>query len=184
VKPYQPKGLWEEVAYGSVYSAQSYTPDTGESLYRRSMYTFWKRQCPPPQMAIFDAPNREVCASRRARTNTPLQALALLNDPQYVEAARAMGERIMKQGGASEDDKIAFAFETATARLPNEREIEILKGVYQQELEDFRSDAESANQLVSVGESKPDENCDPAELAAWTQVASTILNLDEVVTKG
>lgn len=184
VKPYQPKGLWEEVAYGSSFSAQSYTPDTGESLYRRSMYTFWKRQCPPPQMAIFDAPNREVCASRRARTNTPLQALALLNDPQYVEAARAMGERIMKEGGASEDEKISFAFETATARLPSEREVQILKDVYNQELEDFRSDAEAAKELVSVGESQPDENCDPAELAAWTQVASTILNLDEVVTKG
>ncbi|MCB9782828.1 MAG: DUF1553 domain-containing protein [Candidatus Omnitrophica bacterium] len=183
VKPYQPEGLWEEVAYGSGFSAQSYDRDDGSDLYRRGMYTFWKRQCPPPGMLVFDAPNREVCTSRRERTNTPLQALALMNDPVYLEAARVLAQRMMIEGGGTPQAKVAYAFERATCRLPNEKETEILLNIYGKQLEDYRSDTEAAEKFVSVGESPIPENLDKADLAAWTTVASMILNLDEAITK-
>jgi len=185
VKPYQPPGLWEEVAYGGdEYTGQVFEQDTGENLYRRSMYTFWKRQAPPPSMQIFDAPNREICTVKRSRTNTPLQALALMNDPQYVEASRWLAQRMMKQSGEKPEDRVMFAFELATARKPTERECAVLMNVFNTQIEKYRADQDGAIKLISIGESKRDENLDVAELAAWTCVANMILNLDETVTKG
>jgi len=182
VYPYQPKGLWEEMAFGEGYSGQSYTPSSGSDLYRRGMYTVWKRTVPPPSLNLFDAPDREKCAARRAVTNTPLQALVLLNDPAYVEASRALAQRTLRDGGQSDRTRIDFAFKAATARIPDAKERAVLLG----SLSEFRAtyrDRENAAKLLSVGESKPDANVDPRELAAWTTVASMILNLDETITK-
>src|SRR5207248_7692322 len=116
VKPYQPPGLWEELAFGGGFSAQTYVQDHGEALYRRSMYTFWKRTCPPPSLQTFDAPEREFCMVRRSVTNTPLQALVLMNDPTYVEAARKFAERILKEAPAYRRDRINYAYQLALGR--------------------------------------------------------------------
>jgi len=189
VFPYQPAGLWEELMVrsdGDQFTAQKYTPSHGADLYRRSMYTFWKRTSPPPSLGAFDAPDRETCTVRRGRTNTPLQALVLMNDPTYVEAARKMAERLLKEpaASASPDERIAFAFRLATARKPNADESAVLRKIYDQQLAVYRSNAEAATKLLSVGESPRDDKLDPIDLAAWTTVASTILNLDETITKG
>ena len=170
-------------ADGKNWSAQTYVQSHGKDLYRRTMYTFWKRTSPPPSLATFDAPDRETCTVRRARTNTPLQALVLMNDPTYVEAARKLAERMMTEGGPSPDDRIAFAFRLATARMPNDQERTVLKAIFDDDLAKFRNDRAAAKKLLSVGESRRDENLETAELAAWTTVASVILNLDEVLTK-
>jgi hypothetical protein len=186
VSPYQPAGLWSELMSrqdGKNWTAQEYDQSHGEDLYRRSMYTFWKRTCPPPQLSTFDAPDRETCTVRRARTNTPLQALILLNDPTYVEASRKLGERMMKEGGATPGARLAFAFELATARKPTHQETAVLLRIYEQHLAKYRTDAAAAKNLLAVGEAPRDEKLDAAELAASALVASVILNLDEVVTK-
>ncbi len=122
VLPYQPKGLWEEMAFGDGFSAQSYEQSHGKDLYRRGMYTFWKRTVPPASLATFDAPDREKCTARRTMTNTPLQALALLNDPTYVEASRAMAQRAIREGGKDVDSRLSYAFRLATARKPTDKE--------------------------------------------------------------
>ena len=181
VKPYEPPGLWEAV---SLNNAQKYVQDTGESNYRRSLYTFWKRQSPPPNMLIFDAPTREYCIVRRPRTNTPLQALDLLNDPQFVEASRAFGQRIMREGGRKPSDRAAYAFRVATARRPDSKELKVLLEVYERQLDEFRRSPERLEEFLTVGSFQPDAGCDRAELAAWATVASLLLNLDETVTKG
>ena len=142
------------------------------------------RQSPPPNMLIFDAPTREYCVVRRPRTNTPLQALVLLNDPQFVEASRAFGQRIIKEGGKSTSSRIRFAFREATGRAPAADELKVLEDVYKQQRAVFREDTAAAKQLLSVGAFQADTDLDPAELAAWSTVASMILNLDETVTKG
>jgi len=183
VFPYQPKGLWEEIAYGDVYSAQSYTPGHGQDLYRRSMYAFWKRTSPPPTLAIFDAPDREKCTARRPRTNTPLQALALMNDPTFVEAARALAQRAMTEGGKDTARRIRYAFRLATARYPSPAEQQVLAELARRQLAHYRRDKEAARKLLAVGESRFDQKLDAGELAAWTTVASTILNMDETITK-
>lgn len=183
VFPYQPKGLWEEIAYGDVYSAQSYAAGSGKDLYRRSMYTFWKRTSPPPSLAIFDAPDREKCTARRPVTNTPLQALALMNDPTYVESARALAQRMMTEAGKDPARRIAFAFRLATARAPSPRELQILRETAGKQLAHYRRNKDAAGKLLRVGESRFDPKLDVSELAAWTTVASTILNLDETITK-
>ena len=183
VSPYQPAGLWDEMAYGAAYSAQHYKQSQGKDLYRRTMYTFWKRTIPPPQLSTFDAPDREVCTVRRARTNTPLQALVLMNDPTYVEASRKLAERVINQGGSSPEERIAFAFRLATARRPSGPEMEVLRKAFDSQLADYRHNAEAASKLINVGESKCDPRLDPAELAAWTTIAGAILNLDETITK-
>ena len=174
VKPYQPAGLWEDV---TVERRGRYVTDKGDGLYRRSMYTFWKRTCPPPGLMTFDAPNREVCVARRATTNTPLQALVLLNDPTYVESARKLGEQMMKGGG------LELGFQRAVARPPTANETRILMAIHAEAWARFRADAEAARKLLAVGESPSDPALNDAELAAWTTVASTILNLDETITK-
>lgn len=187
VSPYQPPGLWEELmsrADGDNWTAQKYKQDHGVDLYRRTMYTFWKRTCPPPTLATLDAPDRETCTVRRSRTNTPLQALVLLNDPTYVEAARAFAERINATGGNSTDERLAFAFRSVLARQPTTAELTILRSVYDKQLARFRELPDAAKAVLAVGESPADSTLDPAELAAWTMVASAILNTDEALTKG
>ena len=187
VSPYQPAGLWEELMSredGKNWTAQSYEQDHGKELYRRTMYTFWKRTCPPPTLTTFDAPDRETCTVRRARTNTPLQALVLMNDPTYVEASRKFAERILRDGGSSLESRLAFAFRTVLTRAPSDKELAILNRVYEQQTARFDASPDAAAKLLSIGESPRDESLDQAELAAWTMVASTLLNLDEAVTKG
>ena len=183
VYPYQPKGLWEEIAYGDVFSAQTYSPDHGDSLYRRSMYSFWKRTSPPPSLMTFDAPDREKCSVRRTVTNTPLQALALLNDPTYVEAARALAGRMLTEGGRDTSQRIALGFRLATGRKPAAPDVNLLRGLIHSELEQYQAHPEEAEKLLAVGESKPDARIPKPELAAWTALASALLNLDETITK-
>ncbi len=183
VLPYQPPGLWEEMAFGDGFSMQEYVQSHGKDLYRRSMYTFWKRTVPPAAMATFDAPDREKCVARRAVTNTPLQALITLNDPTYVEAARAMAQRTLREGGKNVSGRIVYIFRLALARNPSGREAKVLRDLVSQQLTNYRNDRKAAGELLRVGESKADEKIDQAELAAWTMLASAILNLDEIVTK-
>ena len=183
IYPYQPKALWEEMAFGEGYSGQSYTPSTGPDLYRRGMYTVWKRTVPPPSLTLFDAPDREKCTARRAVTNTPLQALDLLNDPTYVEASRALAERTLHFGGKSDQARIDFAFKLATARTPDAQERAVLLGSLKEFRSAYMQDEANARKLLSVGESRVDSNVPPRELAAWTTVSSMILNLDETITK-
>jgi hypothetical protein len=187
VSPYQPSGLWEELASrsdGKNWSAQEYTQSHGRDLYRRTMYTFWKRTSPPPTLVTFDAPDRETCTVRRSRTNTPLQALVLLNDPTYVEASRKLAERMLLEGGKTTDDRITFAFRLALARKPAPAELEVLRQIFREDLAKYQSDKPAALKLLSVGESPRDPKLDTAEVAAWSTVAGVILNLDEAVTKG
>ena len=186
VSPYQPPGLWEELmsrADGANWTAQTYTQSHGKDLYRRTMYTFWKRTCPPPSLATLDAPDREVCVVRRSRTNTPLQALVLMNDPTYVEASRKLAERMMKEGGATIEERIAFAFKLATARSPRDKETGVLKRVFEAQRERFGKDNAAAEKLLKVGESPRDGKLNSVDVAAWAMVANAILNLDEVVTR-
>ncbi len=182
VKPYQPAGLWEAVGYTDSNTAR-FVQEHGDSLYRRSMYTFWKRTSPPPTMAIFDAPSREACTVRRERTNTPLQALALMNDTQFVEAARMFAQRILREGGTTSREQIVFAFRTATSRNPREEEITLLLNLLEQYRNDYTTRPEQAQALVSVGEFPRDANLDAGLHAAWTLIANLLLNLDESVTK-
>jgi hypothetical protein len=187
VSPYQPEGLWTELSSrqdSGNWTAQVYVQSHGPDLYRRTMYTFWKRTSPPPQLSTFDAPDRETCTVRRARTNTPLQALILLNDPTYVEAARKLAERMLREGGETPADKAQFAFRLCTARLPTAEEERELVAAYEAQKAHYAGDLEKAQSLLKVGESPADAAFDPAELAAWTIVASVVLNLDETVTKG
>jgi hypothetical protein len=183
VKPYQPLGLWKAVGYTSSNTA-NFKPDTGEALYRRGLYTFWKRTSPPPTLLTFDAPSRESCSVRRPRTNTPLQALVLLNDPQYMEAARNLAQRMMTEGGATPPERVTFAFRLATGRRPESDEVGILVEAYRIHLADYKANTKTAEELISIGESKPLQGLETAELAAWTMVANLIMNLDESITKG
>jgi hypothetical protein len=182
VKPYQPDGIWEAVGFiGS--NTRDFKQDSGEALYRRSLYTFWKRTAPPPSLLTFDAPSRENCTVRRARTNTPLQALTLMNDKQYVEASRNLAQRMLTEGGATPDSRLDFAFRMATARHPSANEAAVLNKVLGRQMEIFKADPEAAKKLLAVGDAKRSESLDPAEFAAYTMVANLVLNLDEAVTK-
>ena len=178
VKPYQPAGLWKELSGGDDYKA-----DTGEGLYRRSLYTFWKRASPPPMMVNFDSAGREACTVRETRTNTPLQALDLMNDVTFVEASRMLAQRMMKEGGTAPEDRIAFAFRLATARLPNDRERVILLNSYRYDIDRFRTDPAAGQKLLEQGSTARDPSLEQNELAAYAAVASLILNLDETVTR-
>jgi hypothetical protein len=180
VKPYQPDGLWNEV---SLNGNLRFTQDQGDKLYRRSMYTYWRRSAPAPSMTIFDAPTREKCAMRRSRTNTPLQALVTLNDVQFVEASRALAELALKQGGSTIDEQIRFAFRRAAATQPSDRVLAIFVEALDEELQRFQQDTESATQLISTGDSARDESLNPAIHAAMTVVTSMILNLDQTLTR-
>jgi len=179
VKPYQPDGLWEDV---TVNRAGHYVADTGDGLYRRSLYTFWKRTCPPPALATFDAPNREVCVARRARTNTPLQALILLNDTTYVEAARKLAEQVMSSD-AGFGARLSNAFRMTVAREPSDQERQILSEMYESSLARFDKNPVEAEKLLKVGRAPRDASRNQQELAAWTVVCSTLLNLDETISR-
>lgn len=183
VKPYQPTGIWKAVGYTSSNTA-NFVQDMGDKLYRRSMYTFWKRTAAPPTMQLFDAPSRESCTVQRARTNTPLQALALQNDIQYVEAARELGARMVREGGTSFDERATYGWRLLTSRYPEVDELAVLRAVFEAQLEAYRADPESATALLSVGDSTPDPELDAPTFAAWTVLGSLLLNLDETVTKG
>ncbi len=181
VKPYQPPGLWNEVALSRNVK---FVRDNGGKLYRRSLYTYWKRSAPHPAMMIFDAPTREKCVVKRPRTNTPLQALVTLNDEQFVEASRRLAERVLAEGGESFDDKVRYAFKLCTAREVSAAEIEICREVYAQQLDSFEADQKLAEAYLKVGEAKANEAIHQSELAAWTVLTNMILNLDEVLTRG
>ena len=183
VKPYQPKGLWEELSFGDGFSEQNYVQGKGDDLYRRTMYTFWKRTSPPPAPITFDSPDREKCSARRLLTNTPLQALVSLNDPTYVEAARALAQRMLIEAPKTMEKRIAYGFELATLRKPSAQEEKVLQGLATRELAEYKHHPEAAFKLLAVGDSKADPKLNPGDLAAWTTVASTILNLDETLTK-
>ena len=183
VRPYQPDGVWEAVAMPES-NTRNYKPDTGAGLYRRSLYTFWKRAAPPADMEIFNAPSRETCTVRRERTNTPLQALVTLNDPQFFEAARHLAELTLSPaGGADEDSKLAFLSSRMLARPLKAEEAAIVKRSLAK-LNGFYADhPDEAAQLITVGESRPDPNLDPRTLAGWTMLANELLNLDEALNK-
>jgi hypothetical protein len=183
VFPYQTEGLWEELAFGDGFSAQEYRQSHGQDLYRRSLYTFWKRTVPPASLATFDAPDREKCVARRALTNTPLQALVLMNDPTYIEASRVIAQRALREGGKDVNGRIAYVFRWATSRKPTAQEMRVLRELLHQQLANFRNDRKAADELLRVGESPADAKIDRSELAAWTMVASAIMNLDETITK-
>lgn len=180
VKPYQPDGLWQDV---SVERRAVYERDKGPDLYRRSMYTFWKRTCPPPGMTTFDAPDRETCTIRRARTNTPLQALVLMNDPTYLEASRKLAEKVLQSGGETEASRLNYLYQLCVARQPRSTETKVLSEMLGQSKEKFRASPGEAEKLLAVGDSPRDTKLDANELAAWTTLASVVLSLDETITK-
>lgn len=179
VKPYQPDGLWKTVAYVDSNTAK-FVQDHGDKLYRKSLYTFRKRTASPPGMALFDAPDRESCVVQREQTNTPLQALLLMNDPQFIEAARVMAESVLK---ANTDDKFSYLIEHSLGRKPDELMLQTLKNSYQNLRRLYLSSETAASELISIGESKADEQLDPIELASWTMLANQVFNLDEFITK-
>ncbi|MDA1049724.1 MAG: PSD1 and planctomycete cytochrome C domain-containing protein [Planctomycetota bacterium] len=183
VRPYQPAGLWKPVGFGGS-NTSVFVQDTGSKLYRRSMYTFWKRTSPPPTMTTFDAPDRETCQVRRARTNTPLQALVLMNDVQFIEAARKFAERVMNEGGSDVGQRVTFAFRTVLARQPSSSELDSLTQLFNDYQAEFKEHPDSATKLLAAGESPRNESLDASELGAWTMVAHLLLNLSETVTKG
>jgi hypothetical protein len=179
VRPYQPEGIWEAVGYTASNTAK-FSQDHGEDLYRRSLYTFWKRTAPPPSLITFDAPSREKYCVRRERTDTPLQALVVMNDPQYVEAARHFGERLVKRG-CDVEERLDFGFRTVTGRHPSRAEKAVLERALEKFQARFQKDPEAAQKLIKVGESAAPKDEKPAELAAYTMVASLLLNLDEAL---
>jgi mono/diheme cytochrome c family protein len=184
VKPPQPPGLWKAVAFvGS--NTMNFVADHGhEKVHRRSLYNFWKRTSPPPQMTSFDAPSREACTVRRERTNTPLQALVLLNETQYIEAARALAGRTLRDGGKTPEEQIAYLFRLATSRRPDAKELAELTAALKDLRAEYAAKPAEAARLIAIGETKPDDRISPTDLAAWTMLASTVLNLDEVLNKG
>ena len=179
VKPYQPPGLWAELTF----SKRGYEADQGESLYRRSLYTFWRRTIAPPAMVTFDASTREACVVRTDRTNTPLQALNLMNDETYLEASRRLAERMLEEGGATPLARAAYGFRLVTARWPRPSEQTAMIRALERFGEDFKSRPQEALDYLSAGASARNENLDPQELASYAGLASVILNLDEAITK-
>ena len=177
VKPYQPEGLWKEKG------SETYQRDEGEGSHRRSLYTFWKRTSPPPAMLTLDAAKRDVCAVQRQATATPLQSLVLLNDPQYVEAARALAERAITKEVVSINNQLLYLFKTLTSRAPNEQEMQLLETAYREQREFFEADPSSTELFLGVGDHTPIEGLDPAELAAMTTVAKAVMSFEESVTK-
>jgi hypothetical protein len=178
-KPYQPAGYWSYLNF----PLREYPQDHGPSLYRRSLYTWWQRSFLHPTMLTFDAPSREECVADRARSNTPQQALVLLNDPVYVEAARVFAGHIIHDGGATTESRLKWSFSRALSRPPTHDELNLLGQLCAHQLDHYRTDADDARKLIAVGESPVPANVDPAELASWTIVARTLLNLSETITR-
>jgi hypothetical protein len=179
VKPYQPPGLWEEIAMGK----PKYEQGRGDDLHRRSLYTFWKRTVPPPAMMIFDAAERNVCTVRRQTTSTPLQSLALLNDVQLVEAARCLGERMLHEGGATRDAQLAWAFRLVCSRAASAEEVRVLRTIFDDQRALFAADEKAAAELMRVGEAATDASLRLADRAAATMVAQALLNFDEALMR-
>jgi hypothetical protein len=177
VKPYQPAGLWKELA------DTEYDQDTGENLYRRSMYTYFKRTVAPPTMMAFDAAGRETCVVRETRTNTPLQALTLMNEMTFIEASRGLAQRVMLQGGTAPAERLTMAFRLSVSRAPSPRELEVLLYGWQSHRDRFARSPDAADKLTKIGELSRPANLDLAELAAYTTIAGMLLNLDETITK-
>jgi hypothetical protein len=182
VRPYQPDGVWEAVAMPES-NTHYYKRDSGEALYRRSLYTFWKRAAPPASMDVFNAPSRETACVRRERTNTPLQALVTLNDPQFVEAARNLAQLALRENKADHDKAIDFIARRLLARPLRPQESAVVKATYADLIAFYQARPEDAKKLITFGESRPDAAIAPAELAAWTMVANQLMNLDEVLNK-
>ncbi|MFI5458260.1 MAG: DUF1553 domain-containing protein [Isosphaerales bacterium] len=182
VKPYQPEGVWEAVAMPES-NTHFYRPDHGDRLYRRSLYTFWKRSAPPASLDVFNAPSREVCTVRRERTNTPLQALVTLNDPQFVEAARALAQSTLLRGGQDPDLRIDFIARRLLARPFLPAELAVIQTSFAKLNAFYHSNPDLAARLLTVGESKADPSLEPATLAAWTMLANELMNLDEFLNK-
>lgn len=182
VRPYQPEGIWEAVAMPES-NTRLYRRDSGEGLYRRSLYTFWKRAAPPASMEVFNAPTREACTVRRERTNTPLQALATLNDEQYVEAARHLAETALKEGGSTPDSRLEFTARRLLARPLRPDEVRIAHGSLDELGRYYKEHPSDAKKLIAVGDSKADPALDASTLAAWTMLTNELMNLDEVLNK-
>jgi hypothetical protein len=183
VRPYQPEGLYKGIVVDAPYPSTTWELGKGDELYRRSLYTFWKRTVPHPAMLTFDSPDREFCSARRSRTNTPLQALVLWNETGYLESSRKLGERMLKEGGADDASRAAFAFRLATGRAPLPAETEVLTRTYAQLRADYVARPEDAAKLIKVGASVADPKLPAGELAAAAGVANLILTLDETITK-
>ena len=179
VKPYQPPGYWSHLNF----PVREYESDHGEAQYRRGLYTYWARTYLHPSLLAFDAPTREECTVERSRSNTPLQALVLLNDPTYVEAARAFAYRAIVQGGAGIEARLRWAYRQALSRDPDSRELGVLAGLLEKHRAEYAADPAAAAKLLSIGESKLPEGVDPVELAAWTSVVRVLLNLHETITR-
>jgi hypothetical protein len=182
VKPYQPPNIWEQIGIGGS-DTLVYEQQTGDALHRRSMYTYWKRMAMLPDMDAFDAPMRDVVCTRRQRTDTPLQALVTMNDVQWVEAARALAERVIKDGGKQPEQRIDLMSQILLARDPPPQMAAVLKNSLAQMEKHYAADTKAAQALVNVGEKKSDASIPASELAAWTMLASEMLNLDETITK-
>jgi hypothetical protein len=180
VHPYEPANLWEGNRFGNL---SKYVQDKGDGLYRRSLYTFWKRTATPPNMTVFDMPSREYCVLKRSRTDTPLQALDLMNDPTYLESSRVLAEHAMNEGGSTPTDRVTYAFHRAMCRNPTGHELKILLAGFTDQLERYRNDPKAAAEFISVGESPRDKKLDVPELAAYTMTCSVIMNLDEMINK-
>ena len=182
VRPYQPEGVWEAVAMPES-NTRFYKRDAGEALYRRSMYTFWKRAAPPASMDILNAPSREFSCLRRDRTNTPLQALVTLNDPQFIEAARVLAQNALKSGAKDDAGVIDYIARRVLSRPLIEKELAVVTRVKGDLVAHYKDNAKEAAALLGVGETKPDAVLDPVTLAAWTMVCNQVMNLDEVLNK-
>jgi hypothetical protein len=181
VRPYMPEAVWDETSvYGNL---RNYKPEEGEGLYRRTLYTIWKRTAAPPSMLLFDSPSREICTVKRSRSNTPTQALALLNEVTYVEAARKLAEGMLTEGGATPESRVEWAFMRVLSRKPDAFEKETVTKRLKSRLDHIAPNETAALQLVSVGSSKPASTLPAAELAAYTVTANVLLNLDETVSR-
>jgi len=179
VKPYQPAGFWDPLNF----PPRKYVADEGENQYRRGLYTWWQRTFPHPSLTAFDAPTREESTCERLRSNIPQQALVLLNDPTYVEAARVFAARVINEGGADVESRFTYAFETALNRKPTEQETKVLTALYEKHSREYAQDKDSAKKLIAAGQAPIPEKMDPAELAAWTSVCRAIINLSETITR-
>ena len=183
VECFSPPSRWQVSHYGSSpATAQTYHRDSGEKLYRRSLYTYWKRTLPPPSMAVFDAPNREICTVGRSSTNTPLQAFILLNSPQFIEASRVLAANILKENHSNDRVRLTAAFTRVTGRTPTEDEISLLETSLKNELAKYQADPDAAMQLLTIGD-HPLADIPTAQHAAWTNVCQLLLNLSETVTR-